>query len=67
MYDQYTTSMDRQFIDVESTFLWLSRRDVKAETESEIITTQDQALQTKYLQKRLKTERDSKNRLSTIR
>ena len=67
MYDQYTRSMDRQLIDEESTFIWLSRRDVKAETESKIIATQDQALQTKYLQKRLKPETNSKSRLSTIR
>jgi len=39
--------MDRQLIAEESTFLWLSRRDMKAETESEIIVTQDQALQKK--------------------
>jgi hypothetical protein len=29
-------------------FLWLSKGDLKAETESEIVAAQDQALQTKY-------------------
>jgi len=29
-------------------FLWLSKGDLKAETESEIVPAQDQALQTKY-------------------
>jgi hypothetical protein len=37
--------MDTQHINEESTSIWLSRREVKAETESEIIATQDQALQ----------------------
>jgi hypothetical protein len=45
-------------------FLWLSKGDVKGETESEIIAAQDQALQTKYhATKILQTETDSKCRL----
>ena len=48
MYGQYIRSRDRQLINEKSTILWLSRRDVKAETECEIIATRDQALQTKY-------------------
>jgi hypothetical protein len=48
MYGQYIRSRDRQLLNEESTFLWLSRRDVKAETECEVISTQDQASQTKY-------------------
>jgi hypothetical protein len=45
-------------------FLWLLRADLKAETESEIIAAQDQALQTKYnATKILQTETDSKCRL----
>ena len=39
---------DRRPIDVEDTFLWLSRGDLKVETESEIMIAQYQALQTKY-------------------
>jgi hypothetical protein len=34
--------------DEEDTFLWLLKGDLKAETESEIVAAQDQALQTKY-------------------
>jgi hypothetical protein len=46
---------------VKKTFLWLS----KAETESEIVAAQDQALNTKYYAtKILHTEMDSKCRLS---
>jgi hypothetical protein len=54
----------RQFINEEDTFLWLSKEDLKAETESEIVAAQDQALQTKYyVTKILNTETDSKCRL----
>jgi hypothetical protein len=41
-------NIDRQLISEEETFLWLSKGDLKAETESEIVAAQDQALQTKY-------------------
>jgi hypothetical protein len=45
-------------------FLWLSKGDLKAETESEIVAAQDQALQTKYhATKIFQTEKDSKCRL----
>ena len=56
--------MDRQVISEEDTFLWLSKGDLKAETESEIVAAQDQALNTKYYTtKILHTETDSKCRL----
>ena len=48
MHGQYVRSMDRQLISEEDTFLWLSKGDLKAETESEIVAAQDQALNTKY-------------------
>jgi phosphoribosylformylglycinamidine (FGAM) synthase-like enzyme len=49
---------------IEDTFLWLSRRELKAEIENEIIAAQDQELQTKYpATKTLKTETHSKCRL----
>jgi hypothetical protein len=40
--------MDRQLVSEKDTFQWLSRGDLKGETENEIIAAQDQALQTKY-------------------
>ena len=48
MDGQYIRNMDRQLISEEDTFLWLSKGDLKAETESEIVAVQDQALNTKY-------------------
>jgi hypothetical protein len=51
-------------ISEEDTFLWLTKGDLKAETESEIVAAQDQALQTKYYAtKILNTNTDSKCRL----
>jgi len=43
MHGQYIGSMDRQLIGEEESFQWLSRRNMKGETESEIIAAQDQA------------------------
>ena len=40
--------VDRQPIGEEDAFLWLLAGDVRAESDSEIIAAQDQALQTKY-------------------
>ena len=48
MHGQYIRNIDRQLISEEDTFLWLSKGDLKAETESEIVAAQDQAIQTKY-------------------
>jgi len=64
MYGQYIRNIDRQLVSEEDTFLWLSKEDLKAETESEIVAAQDQALQTKYYAtKLLNIETDSKYRL----
>jgi hypothetical protein len=48
MHGQYIRSMYRQLINEEGLFLWLLRGDLKEESESEIITGQVQASQTKY-------------------
>jgi len=64
MHEQYIRNIDRQLISEEDTFLWLSKGDLKAETESEIVAAQDQAIQTKYYTtKILNTETDGKCRL----
>jgi hypothetical protein len=64
MHGQYIRNIDRQLISEEDKFLWLSKGDLKAETESEIVAAQDQAIQTKhYATKIFNTETDSKCRL----
>ena len=64
MHGQYIRNIDRQLISEKDTFLWLSKGDLKAETESEIVAAQDQALQTKYYTtKILNMETDSKCKL----
>ena len=61
MHAQYVGSMHRQLISTDDTFLWLSKADLKGETEA----AQDQVLQIKYhVKKILQTETDSKCRLS---
>jgi hypothetical protein len=65
MHGQYIRSIDTQLISEEDTFLWLWRGDLKAETESETVAAQDQALQTKYHEtKILHTDINSKCRLT---
>ena len=64
MHGQYIRNIDRQLISEEDTFHWLSKGDLRAETECEIVAAQDQTLQTKYYAtKILNTETDSKCRL----
>jgi hypothetical protein len=64
MHGQYIRNIERQLISEEDTFLWLSKGDLEAKTESEIVAAQDQAIQTKhYASKILNTETDSKCRL----
>jgi len=64
MHGQYIRNIDKKLISEEDTFLWLSKGDVKTETESEIVAAQDQVLKTKYYAtKILNTETDSKCRL----
>ena len=63
MHGQYIRNIDRQLISEEDMFVWLSKGHLKAETESEIVATQDQTLQTKYYAtKILNTKTDSKCR-----
>ena len=48
MHGQFFRSIDKQLINEEDTFLWLSREDLKTETRSKTVAEQHQALQTKY-------------------
>ena len=47
MHGQYISSMERQLIGGEDTWLWLSRN----ETESEIAAAKDEALQTNIMRR----------------
>jgi hypothetical protein len=67
MHGQYIQNIDRQLISEEDTFLWLTKGDIKTETESEIVAAQDQALQTKYyVTKILNTDTQQMQTLPTI-
>jgi hypothetical protein len=48
MHGLYFKRIDRQLVGEDNTFVWILRGDVNAETGSEIISAQGQALQTKY-------------------
>ena len=63
MHGQYIRNIDRQLIGEEDMFLWLSKRDLKADTEIEIVTAQDLALQTKYYAAKMNRETDIKCRI----
>jgi hypothetical protein len=64
MHGQYIRNIGRQLIGEEDTFFWLSKEDLKAETESEIVAAQDHRQKTKYYATNiLNTETDSKCRL----
>ena len=58
LHGHYIRNIDRQLISEEDTFLWLSKGDLKAETESEIVAAQDQSLQTKYYAKKNTEQRN---------
>jgi hypothetical protein len=53
VHGEYIRNIDRELISEEDTFLWLSKGEVKAETESEVVARQDQTLQTKYHAKKI--------------
>jgi hypothetical protein len=41
MHGQYIRNVNRQIVSEEDTFLWLTKGDLKAETESKIVAAQD--------------------------
>jgi len=62
--NEWAVQKYRWLISEENTFLWLSKGNLKAETESETVAAQDQSIQTKYYAtKILNTETDSKCRI----
>jgi len=62
--DAWTTAIDEKLVDIEHSYHWLKFGDIKGETESTIVTAQDQAISTNYFKNKiLKEEIQSKCRL----
>jgi hypothetical protein len=58
MHGQYIRNMDRQLISEEDTFLWLSKGDLKAETEIAIVAAQRPSFKHEVLRHKNTTHRD---------
>ena len=59
-----TRNLDEKLVDIEPSYRWLKSGDVKGETESEIVASQDKAISTNYFKNKiLKKEIESKCRL----
>lgn len=61
--NQFCRSINEQLFTEEDTLLWLSRRDLKGKTESEIIEAQNQALQIRCHAIKILRKTGSKRRL----
>ena len=49
MRGQFARNLDENLADNEQLHRWLKFRDIKEETESTVVVTQDQAVSKKYL------------------
>ena len=49
MHGQLPRNLDEKPVDIEQSYCWLKSGDIKGETESTIVTAQDQAISTNYL------------------
>jgi len=64
LHGQLPRSLDEKLVDIEQSYRWLKYADIKGETESTIMATQDQAISTNYFKNKiLKKEIESKCRL----
>jgi len=64
MHGQLPRSLDEKLVDIEQSYCWLKSGDIKGETESTIMTAQDQASSTNYFKNKiLNKEIESKCRL----
>lgn len=68
MHGQFLHHLDKPFVDKNLSLAWLNSPDLKGETESLLIAAQDQALNTKYHQRKItKTSNDSLCRMCNMR
>jgi len=64
VHGQLPRNLDEKLVDIEQSYRWLKSGDMKGETESKIVTAQDQAISTNYFKNKiLKEEIESKCRL----
>ena len=57
-------NLDEKLVDIEQSYRWLKFGDIKGETESKIVSAQDQEISTNYFKnKNLNEEIESKCRL----
>ena len=64
MHGQLPCNFDEKLVDIEQLYWWLKSGDIRGETESTIVATQDQAISTNYFKNKiLKEETDSKCQL----
>ena len=61
---QLPRNLDEKLVDIEHSYHWLKSGDIKGETESKIVATQDQEISTNYFKnKNLREVTESKCRL----
>ena len=53
MHGQFTKLLDKEYVDIEQSFQWMKHSGLKGETESLIISAQDQAITTRHLSKHI--------------
>jgi hypothetical protein len=64
LHGQLPRSLGEKLVDIEQSYRWLKSGDIKAETESTIMTPQDQKISANYFKNKiLKKEIESKCRL----
>jgi hypothetical protein len=56
MHGQLPRNLDEKLVDIEQSYRWLKSGDIKGETESTIVTAQDQAINTNYFKNKILRE-----------
>jgi hypothetical protein len=52
MHGQFPRSLGERLVEKEQSYRWLEFGDIKGETESTIVATQDQAISTNYFKRK---------------